>query len=300
MNRLIKSLIFASFCGVLLTGCAADEEGIPDTPVDELYMTGYTQFKEKDFEESARYFDEIERQHPYSVWAPRAQIMAAYAYYSANKYDDAVLTLERFIQLHPGNRNIAYAYYLKGLSYFEQISDVNREQKMTENALETFKELVYRYPDSIYVADVNEKLKEIESHLAGKEMAIGRYYQKNREYIPAMNRFQNVLTTHAKSNQSPEALYRLTSCYLSLGMIPEAEYMNGFLVQYYPKSFWTEKSREVLNKYRPQLSKSQTKVLKEPIKTPQQQEVSKPTLKQPAQPKEDKSDSWMNWFYNLF
>lgn len=245
----IKTLLCLSFLGSFLTACAAGDNSIPDTPVEHLYNQGHQYFGEKDYEEAARYFDEVERQHPYSAWAPRAQIMTAFSFYNAGKYDDAILALDRFIQLHPGNRNIAYAYYLKGLCYFEQMSDVSREQKMTEDALETFKELLYRFPNSIYVPDVNEKLKEIASHLAGKEMAVGRYYLKNKEYLPALNRFQSVLIEHPHANQSSEALYRLTTCYVALGMTQQAYQMRALLAHYYPKSPWTEKANKIIQKY---------------------------------------------------
>lgn len=249
MIKKIKVIGLISLMGLILSGCAAKDEGIPDMPVEKLYMTGYQNFKDKNYAEAAQYFDEIERQHPYSVWSPRAQIMAAYVYYTENKYDDAILTLDRFIQLHPGNRNIAYAYYLKGLCYYEQMSDVTREQKMTEEALNTFNELVYRYPNSVYIKDVNVKLKEIESHLAGKEMAIGRYYLKNQEFIPAMNRFQNVLLEHPQSNQAPEALYRLAACYTALGMGSQAEKMSLLLETNYPQNTWTQKTQKLIKKY---------------------------------------------------
>lgn len=245
----IKTFLCLTFLGSFLSACAAGDNSIPDTPVEHLYNQGHNLFAQKDYEEAARYFDEVERQHPYSAWAPRAQVMTAFSFYNAGKYDDAILALDRFIQLHPGNRNIAYAYYLKGLCYFEQMSDVSREQKMTEDALETFKELLYRFPNSIYVPDVNEKLKEIASHLAGKEMSVGRYYLKNKEYLPALNRFQSVLIDHPHANQSSEALYRLSTCYVALGMMPEAKQMQALLAYYYPKSPWTEKTNKMIQKY---------------------------------------------------
>lgn len=245
----IKTFLCLSFLGSFLTACAAGDHSIPDTPVENLYNLGHTYFQQKNYEEAARYFDEVEQQHPYSVWSPRAQIMTAYSYYNAQKYDDAILALDRFIQLHPGNRNIAYAYYLKGLCYFEQMSDVSREQKMTEDAMETFKELLYRFPNSVYVADVNEKLKEINSHLAGKEMAVGRYYLKTKEYIPALNRFQSVLLEHPAGNQSSEALYRMATCYMALGMVEQAVHVQAVLNYYYPKSPWTEKTKLMIKKY---------------------------------------------------
>lgn len=246
----IRTGLCLSLFALLLTGCAAGDNSIDDTPVEQLYLQAHTYFKDKNYEEAARFFDEVERQHPYSVWSPRAQIMAAFSFYSAKKYDDAVLALDRFIQLHPGNKNIAYAYYLKGLCYFEQMSDVSREQKMTEDALETFKELLYRFPNSIYTADVNAKLIEINSHLAGKEMSVGRYYQKNKEFVPALNRFQSVLLDHPNANQSSEAIYRLASCYVSLGMIKQAEQMARILEHYYPKSVWTTKANNLIQKYK--------------------------------------------------
>ncbi len=263
MNKLLCKWVLVGLSGVLTVSCAGDGTNIPDMPVEQLYMRGYDDFKEKDYEMSAHYFDEVERQHPYSVWAPRAQIMAAYAYYTANNYDDAILTLDRFIQLHPGNRNIAYAYYLKGLCYFEQMSDVSREQKMTEDALSTFKEVLARFPNSIYVPDINVKLKEIEAHLAGKEMAVGRYYLKHNEFIPAMNRFQTVLLEHPQTNQTPEALYRLTVCYESLGMHKQATAMAWILQKYYAKDEWTKKAIKLVNKYERQNQKEIAETQKE-------------------------------------
>lgn len=249
MTYLLKKCLFLGVLGVVLSGCAGSDDTIPDQPVEQLYMQGYNYFKEKDFADSAKYFDEIDRQHPYSVWAPRAQIMAAYAYYSDNKYDDAILTLDRFIQLHPGNKNIVYAYYLKGLCYYEQMSDVSREQKMTEDALATFGEVLSRYPNSIYTADINNKLQEIEAHLSGKDMAVGRYYLKQKEYVPALNRFQNVILEHPNTNQTPEAIYRMVVCYIALGMNHQALQTGQILQQHYPKNEWTEKAQKIIQKY---------------------------------------------------
>lgn len=249
MIKLFKKYLSVCLIGLLVCACAGDDDTIPDQPVEQLYMKGFNYFKEKDYAESARYFDEIDRQHPYSVWAPRAQIMAAYAFYSENKYDDALLTLDRFIQLHPGNRNIVYAYYLKGLCYYEQISDISREQKMTEEALSAFKEILSRYPNSIYTADINKKLQELEGHLAGKEMSVGRYYLKQREYLPAMNRFQNVLLEHPQTNQTPEAIYRLVACYTALGMNHQALQTAQLLKTHYPSNEWTQKTDKLINDF---------------------------------------------------
>ena len=224
---------------------------MPERSVEDLYNEAMDKAEKNELKEAVALFDEVERQHPYSPWAAKAQIMAAYSFYSAGKYDDALLALERFIQLHPGNRNIAYAYYLKGLCYYEQMSDVSREQKMTEDALSTFKEVLARFPNSVYVPDINVKLKEIEAHLAGKEMAVGRYYLKHDEFIPAMNRFQSVLLEHPYTNQTPEAIYRLTACYESLGMHKQAVEMVEIMRRYYARDEWTKKAEKLIQKYQP-------------------------------------------------
>ena len=161
-----------------------------------------------DGRQAARAFEEVERQHPYSEWATRAQLMSAYAFYEANDYDEAVAAAQRFIDLHPGNKDVAYAYYLIGVSHYEQISDVGRDQKMTELALDAFDELIRRFPESRYARDAELKADLARDHLAGKEMEIGRYYLRRGEYVAAINRFSSVInryqtTTHVRRGAAP-------------------------------------------------------------------------------------------------
>lgn len=245
---MMKKWLLIGFLGVFLSACAADNT-IPDRPPEELYKEGMRLFDETDYDEAARYFDEIERQHPYSEWAARSQIMAAYAFYRKNQYDDAILALDRFIQLHPGNKNTPYAYYLKGLCYYEQMSDIAREQQMAIDAKDTFQELIARFPDSVYVADATAKLGLIEDNLAGKEMAVGRYYLKTHEYLAAMNRFQNVITYYASTNQADEAYYRLAACYVSLGMMKQARELALEQENLYKGSKWAKRTLSLLQKY---------------------------------------------------
>lgn len=245
---MMKKKIFACLCGLLLTACAADTT-MPDMSAEDLYSKAVKLFDETDYEGAAKYFDEVERQHPYSQWAPRAQIMAAYAFYRKNKYDDAILALDRFIQLHPGNKNAPYAYYLKGLCYFEQMSDISREQQMSSDAGQSFSTLIARYPNSVYVADAQAKLNVIADQLAGKEMAVGRYYLKQKEYMPALNRFQSVVQNHANTNQVNEAYYRMAVCYTALGLMNEVEKISTRLHKTYPNTKWTKKTSVLLKKY---------------------------------------------------
>ena len=249
MNRLRKlasalrlvRLPAALAAALLLVGaCTSDkqEDAYVERPVEELYNQALDAMLAGKYKESARLFDEVERQHPYSNWASKAQLMAAFAYYQDNSYDDAVNALDRFIQLHPGNEDVAYAYYLKALSYYEQISDVRRDQKMTELALQSLDELTRRFPNSKYSRDGTLKMDLARDHLAGKHMEIGRYYQNQGEYLAAINRFRIVVKDHQTTTHVPEALHRLVECYLALGLNEEAQATAAVLGHNFPGSSW--------------------------------------------------------------
>jgi outer membrane protein assembly factor BamD len=191
-----------------------------------------------DYDEAARLFDEVERQHPYSEWASKAQLMAAYAFYQKNSYDEAVNALDRFIELHPGSPDVAYAYYLKAISYYEQISDVGRDQKATSDALNALEELVRRFPDSKYSRDAQLKIDLALDHLAGKHMEIGRFYQDRSEYLAAINRFRTVIERYQTTTHVPEALHRLVESYLAMGIVDEAKSTAAVLGHNFPGSEW--------------------------------------------------------------
>ncbi len=176
-------MIVATMLIAGLTACSDDAEVYLERPVEDLYNEAFNLLLDGDFKDAARGFEEVERQHPYSVWATKAQLMTAYARYQADDYDEAVLAAERFIELHPGNPDAAYAHYLIGISYYERISDVGRDQRMTELALDTFEEIGRRYPDSKYARDAALKISLARDHLAGKEMEVGRTYQDLEFYL---------------------------------------------------------------------------------------------------------------------
>ncbi|MDH3229182.1 MAG: outer membrane protein assembly factor BamD [Alphaproteobacteria bacterium] len=234
---------------LLLVGCASDEEtAYVERPVEDIYNEALDHLEAGRYKLASTTFDEVERQHPYSKWATKAQIMAAYTHYASGKYDDAVITLDRFIELHPGNDDVAYAYYLKGLSYYEQISDVARDQRMTEKALETFTDLVRRFPDTDYARDALLKIDLTQDHLAGKDMNVGRYYLRAGHELAAIGRFRLVVETYGTTTHVPEALHRLTEAYLALGVIEEARYTAAVLRHNYPDSEWYKDSWALLGK----------------------------------------------------
>jgi outer membrane protein assembly factor BamD len=241
-----KSSIAALILAVALAGCAAKETPYVERPVQDIYNSAMNLLESGSYRAAAEQFDEVERQHPYSVWATKAQIMAAFAHYQSNQYDDAIISLNRFIQLHPGNRDIAYAYYLRALCYYEQISDVSRDQLNTELALNALTEVVRRFPESHYARDARLKIDLTRDHLAGKEMAIGRYYLRRNEHLAAINRFRRVVDNYQTTSHVPEALHRLAEAYASLGLMDEARKAAAVLGHNYPGSEWYVDSYELV------------------------------------------------------
>lgn len=224
---------------ISLAACGgAKKDAYIEKPVDDLYNQAMDQMVEERYSQAATSFDQVESQHPYSIWATKAQLMAAYAQYESGSYDQAIIAADRFIQLHPGNRDVAYAYYLKAISYYVQIVDVERDQKTTELALKALDDVVRRFPDTKYARDAKLKLDFTRDHLAGKDMEIGRYYLRRGEYLAAMNRFKRVIDKYQTTTHVPEALERLTECYLALGLIDEARRTSAVLGYNYPGSQW--------------------------------------------------------------
>jgi outer membrane protein assembly factor BamD len=224
----------------VLAACSggSDDKAYVEKPVNELYNSAVNAIENQRYLDAAQLFEEVERQHPYSVWATKAQIMAAYANYEASKYDDAIIALNRFIQLHPGSRDVAYAYYLKALSFYEQISDIQRDQAITNQALTALRDIVRRFPRSKFARDAKLKIDLTQDHLAGKEMTVGRYYLRRKELLSAINRFRIVVDKFQTTSHVPEALHRLTEAYATLGMRKEAQKAAAVLGHNYPGSEW--------------------------------------------------------------
>jgi outer membrane protein assembly factor BamD len=234
---LARAVLLAFAVALALTGCESEDDLLQgDHSVAELYGKAMERMKDEDYTQAAKLFDAVERQHPYSVWATRAQLMAAYADYEALRYDDAIDALTRFIELHPGNPHVDYAYYMRALCYYEQIADVRRDQKASQQAYEGFSDIIRRFPETAYAHDSVYKLDLTRDHLAAKEMDIGRWYEGQQNYIAAVNRFKTVVDRFQTTSHVPEALLRLVECYLELGLRPEAQKAAAVLGFNYPNS----------------------------------------------------------------
>jgi outer membrane protein assembly factor BamD len=242
-----------------LAGCVGDEADVASAPAplpevrevppETLYSSALTQLDKGNWLPCAASFDEVERQHPYSVWARRAILMSAFCYYQGNKYSEAILAADRFITLHPGNKDAPYAYYLKAVSLYEQIVDVGRDQRRTEQSMAALRELIKRFPQTDYARDARLKLDLTKDHLAGKEMSIGRYYLQRGETVAAIARFRTVVEQYQTTSHVPEALHRLVESYLSLGVIKEAQTSAAVLGHNYPGSDWYEDTYALMQQY---------------------------------------------------
>ncbi len=300
----------------MLASCASNKDKDADLPVEDLYNKAYEDLQATRYKKAAEGFERVEVEHPYSQWAVKSKLMGAYAYYKDEKYDDAIMAADRFIRYHPGNKDVAYAYYLKGMSYYDQISSADKDQGNTEKAEETFSRLVALFPDSEYAEDARNKLNLTKDYKAGQEMIVGRYYLQQGNYLSALNRFNVVLENYQTTVQIEEALYRQVEIYGILGMNKYAQGYYKILKQNYPDGKWTEKAAKIMEKIGvndplPAVKKEAkpAKVSSENAKTEGKRswfgwfkhndEAEKVTV--PAKEKADNSlpednESWFNWF----
>jgi len=249
------------FLPLALAACAGGGSRPSDTAyvardVETLYTAAKARLDSGQPKIAAALFDEVERQHPYSPWARRAQLMSAFSYYAAGDHNKSIEAARRFLEIHPGNKDAPYAYYLIGLNYYEQISDVERDQKITLQAKTALQEVARRFPASEYASDAKLKLDLVEDHLAGKEMEIGRYYERSGKWIAAQIKFQNVVENYQTTSHAAEALYRLVETSLSLGIPAEAKKYAAVLGANYPGNEWYERAYELMQEHAPNVAVS--------------------------------------------
>jgi outer membrane protein assembly factor BamD len=258
-NSWARPALIAGVCALALAGCShgggkkKPELAYEERPVELLYNAGAERLDQRRWGEAVQYFQEVERQHPYSEWARRSILMQAFSHYEANNYDEAIADANRFIQLYPGNQSAAYAHYLKSICYFEQIADVGRDQAATGQALDSLRDVVQRYPNTEYARDARMKIDMVNDQLAGKEMTIGRWYLRGGDTLAAIGRFRTVVDRYQTTSHTPEALYRLVESYLTLGLIEEAKRDGAVLGYNYPGDPWYSEAYKLLTSkgYRP-------------------------------------------------
>jgi outer membrane protein assembly factor BamD len=254
-SRAFRPAILILSAALALSACATNkvkkDQSYLARDVETLYSAAKNTLDKRQYKLAAAQFDEVERQHPYSVWARRAQLMSAFSYYVAGDYSEAIGSAQRFLSLHPGSREAPYAYYMIAVSYYEQISGVQRDQRITQQALDALGELIRRYPNTNYAADARLKIDLARDHLAGKEMEVGRFYQKQGLYLAAISRFRTEIDRYDTTSHTPEALHRLVECYLALGIPEEARKAAAVLGSNYPGSKWYQRSYALIAKKAP-------------------------------------------------
>jgi outer membrane protein assembly factor BamD len=225
--------------GALWDKFFAKDNTFVDEPADKLYNEGlYLMNNNHDPKAASKKFEEVDRQHPYSDWARKSLLMSAYAFYSSGDYDSCIGAATRYVTLHPGSPDAAYAQYLIAASHYDQIPDVSRDQGRTEKAIAALEEVVRKYPTSEYANTAKAKLEGARDQLAGKEMEIGRYNLTHRDYIGAINRFKTVVTQYQTTRHVEEALARLTEAYMAIGIVGEAQTAAAVLGHNFPDSRW--------------------------------------------------------------
>ena len=252
--RLLKNhvlfLIFA-LISLLFSSCSDSQNNIgigvsDDKAAEEIFNSGERELIRRRYNDAAEKFKEVERLYPYSDWAKRALIMQVYSFHKDKEYENVVSAANRFIEFHPKDKDIPYAYYLIGLSYYDQVLAIGRDQKLTQEALKIFKLIIKEYPDSEYASSSQIKFDFLKNQLASKEMEVGRYYLKRSHYVSAINRFRGIIEDFSTTSQVPEALHRLVEAYLSLGLTDEAQTAGAILGYNYKSNEWYERSFELL------------------------------------------------------
>lgn len=258
MKTRFKVLALALTAALTLAGCSSSkvkkDQAYIARDVETLYNVAKDTLDRRNYKLAGAMFDEVERQHPYSVWARRAQLMSSFSYYVAGEYNEAIGSSQRFLSLHPGSREAPYAYYMVAVSYYEQITGVERDQQITQQALDSLGELIRRYPNTDYAADARLKVDLARDHLAGKEMEIGRFYQTRGLHLAATIRFRTVIDQYDTTSHTPEALHRLVESYLLLGIPEEAFKAASVLGGNYSGSKWYERAFALMKKHAPEMA----------------------------------------------
>ena len=285
MHKLFRPLaVIATVAAAAVLGACANDAARTraDTryvarDVNTLYNAARDRLERGLYTQAAALFDEVERQHPYSVWARRAQLMSAFSYYAANDHTKSIDSARRFLSIHPGNRDAPYALYLIALNYYEQIRDVTHDQGNTRQAMDALNEVIRRYPSSRYASDARLKLDLVRDHLAGHEMEVGRYYQDRRQWLASVIRFRNVIDEYQQTSHVPEALMRLTESYLALGVPEEARRSAAVLGANFPSTQWYQRAYSLIQNYRPRPARAR------PAATPATQPAAQPAQQPPTE-----------------
>lgn len=232
-----------------LLSCSSDEQVLIENQFksdDVLYKEAFNELRAGNYQESSDLFNELDLMYPYSRWAAKGQLMSGFALYQANKYEEAIFALNKFINLNPNDKNLDYAFYLKGYCYYERMNEVSRDQVISKKAIQTFNELKNKYPNSKYSLKAVNHIKLLNNQLAGYEMNVGKFYQSRNKFLAAILRYKTILKKHKNSAQIPESLYRILECYISIGLQEQAIKVASIIKYNFPKSIWYDQTINII------------------------------------------------------
>ncbi len=253
----------------LLSSCSKEpvnksiiKEKSLELQVQEAYEEAMKAFNDGDVLYAAKKFNEAEMLFPQAVSAPQSALMAAYSYYTQDYYGDAIAELNRFLKVYPTHKDLGYVYYLLAICYYEQIVDEKKDLQSIVNAKKNFNVILKNYPNTEYAIDAEFKIDLIDDILAAKEMYLGRYYFDKKKWIPAINRFREIIDNYDTTIYAEEALHRLVEVHYTIGLIDEAEKYAQLLGYNYQSSDWYEKSYSLFDKTYEKRKKERLKTYK--------------------------------------
>ena len=247
----LKIFLYITLINIIILSCSSNDKASKNKAIDqsskELYQIAMIDLDQENFEQATLKFKEIIYKYPLSNEGVQSEIMLGFIDYISLNYDEAIYKFNRIIKIYPSHKNIDYVYYMRAVSYFEQISGENFDGKSNMEAKKNFQELMNRFPESEYSKDSRQKLIFINENIAAKDMEVAIFYLKQKQYLAALGRYNKVIEKYPKSKFIPEALYRLVEIYTILGMEEEAEKVASVIVYNYPKSIWYEESYNLIN-----------------------------------------------------
>lgn len=242
----MKKILLVLSAVLVLSACAAKKEDTSMLSAETLYTKAHRRLQKGQYEKAATYFEKVEMEHPYSKWAVKAKLMGAYAYYKDAKYDDALMSLDRFIKYHPASKDIDYAYYMRAICWYDQINPSDKDQTASKNAYKALSDVVTLFENTEYAADAKAKMNLALEHEAAQEMNIARFYLNGKNYLSALNRFDEVVQKYQTTVHIEEALYREVEIYTILGLNDNARKMAEVLNYNYPDSSWNKKAQKLI------------------------------------------------------
>ncbi|MDC3117846.1 outer membrane protein assembly factor BamD [Candidatus Pelagibacter sp.] len=257
---------------IIITACSSDTQTvklIKETNQKEEMISNYKAGVELleigDYFAASKKFLEAEILFPQSRWAPKSVLMASYSYFLQGYYTLSIDNIKRYLKTYPKDKNKPYAHYLLAMCYYETIEGEKKDLAPLILSKKELNFIIKNYPNTDFAYDARFKIDLINDTLAAKEVYLGRHYIKKKKWIPALNRFKNVLNEYETTVHVEEAIHRLVEIYYKLGMEQESLKYASLLGYNYNSGEWYKETYRIFNKkYKvsvPKNKKQKSKIL---------------------------------------